>query len=244
VFTVPQHTCSIGTASAPHGQATLAQADVDWATMTTNHWVILDGWGVIYQERDFLQRLVIPHLQERGCTRSPKDIFSVYREASLGRVTSAEFWSAVGFPDDGEDIELDFVQTRPQLAANARQILDRLSAEYRLGLLSNDVAAWAARVRARFGIDGAFREVVISSEAGVRKPDPHVYRVFLQRTRATGEHCVFVDDRAENLTPAAALGMKTIHFGPRCPPYGAATASVTTLLELPEAVAQVFRASR
>jgi HAD superfamily hydrolase (TIGR01509 family) len=152
----------------------------------------------------------------------------------------AQFWSAVGFPDDGEDIELDFVQTRPQLAANAHEVLDRLSAEYRLGLLSNDVATWAARIRARFGIDGAFREVLISSDAGVRKPDPAVFRRFLRQARAAAEHCVFVDDRAENLAPAAAFGMKTIHFKPGGPPYGTATAGVTTLLELPEAVAQVF----
>ena len=209
--------------------------------MITKHWVVLDGWGVIYEEPDFVQRLLIPHLRALGCTLPTPAIFSTYLEASLGRITPAQFWSGVGFPESGGDVERRFVQQRPELATNARLVIEHLRGHYHLGLLSNDVAAWAEQVRARFGIDGAFREVLVSSQAGLRKPDPAVYLVFLERAQAAAGDCVFVDDRPENLAAAAAVGMRTIHFQRASgPPCDAASAAVATLVELPEAIARTF----
>ncbi len=46
----------------------------------------------------------------------------------------------------------------------------------------------------------------------VRKPDPAIYRLAVNLTQKKPEECCFIDDRAENLEPAARLGMKTIQM--------------------------------
>jgi putative hydrolase of the HAD superfamily len=39
----------------------------------------------------------------------------------------------------------------------------------------------------------------------VRKPDPEIYAVALERLGVAPDRCVFVDDLGGNLTPAKAL---------------------------------------
>jgi HAD superfamily hydrolase (TIGR01509 family) len=52
--------------------------------------------------------------------------------------------------------------------------------------------------------------VVISSDVGLRKPDPAVYELAAAQLGLPPEDCVFVDDLPGNLKPARALGMATV----------------------------------
>ena len=51
---------------------------------------------------------------------------------------------------------------------------------------------------------------VISGLEGVRKPDPAIYALVLDRIGLPAADCVFVDDLPGNLKPARALGMGTV----------------------------------
>ena len=51
---------------------------------------------------------------------------------------------------------------------------------------------------------------MISSEVGLRKPDPAIYELAAERLGLPPSACVFVDDLPGNLKPARALGMATV----------------------------------
>jgi epoxide hydrolase-like predicted phosphatase len=51
---------------------------------------------------------------------------------------------------------------------------------------------------------------VLSSEIGLRKPDPAIYELAAERLGLAPAACVFVDDLPGNLKPARALGMATV----------------------------------
>lgn len=55
--------------------------------------------------------------------------------------------------------------------------------------------------------DGMFDEVVISGEVGLRKPDPAIFALTLDRIALPAGACVFVDDLPHNITAAAQLGL-------------------------------------
>ncbi len=61
------------------------------------------------------------------------------------------------------------------------------------------------------GVWELFDVAVLSEREGIAKPDPEIYRLTLERMGLSGEECVFVDDQAVNLPPAAALGITTVH---------------------------------
>lgn len=57
-----------------------------------------------------------------------------------------------------------------------------------------------------------FDAVVLSSEVGLTKPHPEIFKLMAERLGvATGE-CVMIDDLAANCEGADAVGMKSIHF--------------------------------
>jgi putative hydrolase of the HAD superfamily len=57
-----------------------------------------------------------------------------------------------------------------------------------------------------------FDVVVESSRAGLRKPDPAIYRLVCDELGVEPSEAVFVDDLGVNLKPARAMGMTTIKF--------------------------------
>jgi putative hydrolase of the HAD superfamily len=78
----------------------------------------------------------------------------------------------------------------------------------RIGLLSNSVGDAATYDRDL--LEELFDAWVISSEVGLRKPDPAIYDLAAERLGLPPERCVFVDDLPGNLKPARALGMATV----------------------------------
>ena len=77
----------------------------------------------------------------------------------------------------------------------------------RTGLLSN---SWGDDRYDRSRFAELFDAVVISSEVGLRKPDPEIYALACERLGLAPERCVFVDDLGGNLKPAAAIGIATV----------------------------------
>lgn len=53
---------------------------------------------------------------------------------------------------------------------------------------------------------------LVSFRAGRTKPDPEMYRMFLEENGLSAEDCIFVDDMPENVKAAEALGFTGIVF--------------------------------
>ena len=57
-----------------------------------------------------------------------------------------------------------------------------------------------------------FRDVVVSGDERLVKPDPAIYRLALDRFELTAGEALFVDDRADNIAGARAVGMRAHLF--------------------------------
>lgn len=91
---------------------------------------------------------------------------------------------------------------------------------YRLFLLSNTNDMHIAAIRKTAGpflykrFIAQFEEVIYSHEAGLRKPDPKLFNKVLKDHDLNPEESIFIDDKKENITAAAKLGLHTWHFNP------------------------------
>ncbi len=98
-----------------------------------------------------------------------------------------------------------------------QDVLDLVAALKRCGLrlavLSNTIEPHARFLR-RTGLFRHFDVLVLSNEVGMSKPDPQIYRHTLRllESEASPERVFFVDDLAENVAAAAALGIHGIRF--------------------------------
>lgn len=79
----------------------------------------------------------------------------------------------------------------------------------RIALLSNLVEPVSTVLR-QLGSFEHFSPIVISNEVGLTKPNQEIYQFILDKLQLSASECIFVDDMAKNLEPAAAIGMVTI----------------------------------
>lgn len=90
-------------------------------------------------------------------------------------------------------------------------IRDQIAPTYQVGLLSNAGANWLDTMFEPWQV-ALFNQVVLSYELGAVKPDPIMYETIAMRLGVLPEEAVFVDDRAEFVAGANAVGMHAIHY--------------------------------
>ncbi|MCJ7514992.1 MAG: HAD-IA family hydrolase [Dehalococcoidia bacterium] len=171
--------------------------------------VILDAMGVMYSVGDDVKDLLCPFIADKGGTNDIDKIASLYMAASLGNMTSNEFWQAAGVDPNLED---EYLQCH-KLTEGLIEFIDAINSRgWGVWCLSNDLSEWARKLRDRFKLGRYIRGFVISGDVGYRKPGPAIFQHLLKRIEVNAVDAVFVDDNLKNLDTANDLGFKTILF--------------------------------
>ncbi|WP_136442183.1 HAD family hydrolase [Pacificoceanicola onchidii] len=93
-------------------------------------------------------------------------------------------------------------------------IVDQLEAR---GVPLHAITNWSAEtwpegLKAHPRLGTMFQTTIVSGAVDLIKPDPAIYRLFLDRSGLAASDCVFVDDKPENIAGAHSVGMDGIHF--------------------------------
>jgi len=119
------------------------------------------------------------------------------------------------------------------LLPDAREALDYLHPQYRLHIITNGFHEVQDRKLRNSGIHMYFTQVINSEMAGVKKPDPYIFRLALERAGTTPEKSLMIGDNLEaDILGARAVGLHTLHLNlrnERAPGLGAA---ITGLCEI------------
>lgn len=92
----------------------------------------------------------------------------------------------------------------------AQPILTKLSEHYPMVLVSNFYGNIEAVLK-DFGLDALFRLIVESAVVGIRKPDPAIFRLGVERLQLPAEEIVVVGDSYDkDIVPATTIGCQTI----------------------------------
>jgi putative hydrolase of the HAD superfamily len=135
-----------------------------------------------------------------------------------GEITEAEFRARIEpHLEDGFDLarlrSLYFERLEPNgpMIEFVRELRGR---GVRAALLTNNVREWEPLWRSKLPeVDELFELVVDSAFVGLRKPDPAIFELTLERLGGVApERCVFVDDLDVNCEAARALGMAAVRF--------------------------------
>jgi putative hydrolase of the HAD superfamily len=134
-------------------------------------------------------------------------------ELECGKIGQAEFVAQLApmlhvRPDGLLERMLADLRSEP-LVFNAVQRLR--SNGVRVCVLSNSWGTSPFDPYAPFKLDENYDAVVISHEVGLRKPDPEIFKIAVDRLGSEFDQCVFIDDVARYLDVARTLGMGTIH---------------------------------
>ena len=123
--------------------------------------------------------------------------------------------TALGFPIRGADVLPRLSgELRPRMVA----ALKACKLRFKVGCITNNVVSMHSpgqnEIQRAAGAMGQvmplFDAIIESSKAGVRKPDPKIYRMMCDLLAVEPANCIYLDDLGINCKPAAALGMKAI----------------------------------
>lgn len=99
-----------------------------------------------------------------------------------------------------------------RLQADTVQLIEDLAAAGQpLAMLSNAPDELAEAISG-LPVAAHFGHLIFSCQLKSAKPDPECYGRALARIGARPGEVIFVDDRSENVTAAAGLGLQSVHF--------------------------------
>ncbi|OIV36081.1 hypothetical protein BIV57_18145 [Mangrovactinospora gilvigrisea] len=141
------------------------------------------------------------------------DCIDVYAALEVGRATQQDWNEVVG-----RTLGLDPTNLMRRALANLRldpamvDVVRRARARgVKTAILSNSFGLEPFDPYRELGVEAEFDALVLSEVEHVRKPSPEIYVHALATLGLAGEVCLFVDDTAVNLPPAAAVGMRVLH---------------------------------
>jgi HAD superfamily hydrolase (TIGR01509 family) len=94
----------------------------------------------------------------------------------------------------------------------SNELFEKLSKNYRLGLLSNTDPIHVAYIESRYDFFAYFPVRIYSCAIGAAKPSPLIYREALRACRVRAEEAVYVDDVAAYVEAARRLGTAGIQY--------------------------------
>jgi putative hydrolase of the HAD superfamily len=112
--------------------------------------------------------------------------------------------------EDFERYMLSLSQPNPYTIELAKHAAD--AGRVRLFTMNNESAVLNVYRIERFGLRGLFSAFLSSCWLGVRKPARAYFERGLAIAQADPEASLLIDDRDQNLAPAAALGMHTVRY--------------------------------
>lgn len=117
-----------------------------------------------------------------------------------------------------------------------------LSAQYKLGLISNGRSPFQQRNFRALGIHDLFASIIVSQSVGLRKPDPRIFHLGCQELDVLPEAAIYVGDRPiSDIKGAKSAGLKTILMAtPSHSQCEVADAICSTMVELPSIVENII----
>ena len=152
-------------------------------------------------------------LKDHGFTRD-----GIFAEASdkldLGHINADEYFEhyAKGHgTKTAQQIRAEF-DSYAKVDEGLVEIIKTLrAAGYKTGLLSNSSSDELRPILDKHLLEPLFDTIIISGEIGLKKPDPAIFELMLQKLGIDAKDAVFVDDTLHNVESAERVGIKGVH---------------------------------
>ncbi len=119
------------------------------------------------------------------------------------------------------------------LFPNTLEILDYLKPNYRLHIITNGFKEIQEKKLRNSGILDYFELIVNSESAGVKKPNPRIFKMALKMAGVSCRNSIMVGDNLEaDILGAKAVGFHTLHFNVHKDPFHKHCKMITDLSEI------------
>jgi len=132
-------------------------------------------------------------------------------------LTTENFWKKLttefGREDKYEKL-MNFIENLPTHKINKKilTLIDKLKSNgYKTGLLSNNTTEAANKIHG-FNLADHFDTVIVSALIGRSKPDPKIFKIFIERLGIEAKELIYIDDTPRSLETSKEVGFYPILF--------------------------------
>ena len=126
---------------------------------------------------------------------------------------SVQYRISLDLVDTLADGYVEHLSSFDNLLPNALEILEYLKPKYKLHIITNGFQEIQNKKLNNSNIMDYFDQVVNSEMAGVKKPDPHIFKMALERAGAVPQRSLMIgDDLEADILGAKAVGFKVLHY--------------------------------
>lgn len=147
----------------------------------------------------------------------PTDTFCKTLQTKIALQT--EYLQSKGITITAQDTILDTCYNKvvKHISTVSKPVLERLAAQYPMVLVTNFYGNMHT-VLQEFSLDHLFKDVIESAVAGVRKPDPEIFRLGVAALGLEPQETVMIGDSPDkDILPAQSIGCHTIQITPSSP---------------------------
>ncbi len=182
-------------------------------------WVLFDYGGVICEPQPEADRALLARASGAPVAHFEAAYWRYRLDYDRAELDVTTYWQRVAADlgrsyTDAEIAELSRLDTASWLTlqpGTVDLITGLAAAGQRLAVLSNAPSDVAEAVQ-RLPLAGHFEQLVFSCALKSAKPDPQCFLATLALLEADPGDVIFLDDRPENVSGAAALGIRSLHF--------------------------------
>ena len=133
-----------------------------------------------------------------------------------GRITSREFHekfsAAIGLHVSFEEFRVLWGDMFESGTLLPESLLEQLHQDYRMLIVSNTNELHFKWIVEHYSVVRHFDDCVLSYQVGSMKPHTAIFREAVRRAECHPRECFFTDDKAENISAAAELGIDAVQF--------------------------------
>lgn len=185
-----------------------------------NHWgkVLWHGYernGVPVGEEDFRKAYV--YGERTLATNAIVKPHFTFRDTLRAKLQLQMQWLAgnAGLTETGKHLENvlnDVYSLTREVTGESAAVLKELAGSHRLVLVSNFYGN-ISTVLEEFGFDGLFGDIIESAVVGIRKPDPRIFSLGVEKLGMAAEDVTVVGDSYDkDILPAHSIGCRTVWF--------------------------------
>jgi len=135
-----------------------------------------------------------------------------------------------------DNLSIDYIEVLPnnnQLFEGAHEILEHLQPKYKLHIITNGFNEVQYKKLDNSGLSKYFDKIITSEDAGVKKPNPIIFKYALEQAQATSKESMMIGDNWEaDIMGAIDNGLDAIYFNYEKQSVGENIKSVHQLIEL------------
>lgn len=152
------------------------------------------------------------------------EFWKLYRE---GKITKNELrfqrlkitFDRLGYTISNELIDvlsdqyIEYLSSYNHLFPNTTEVLDYLKPNYKLHIITNGFQEIQYKKLHSSNIHNYFEHIINSEMAGVKKPNPIIFRLALEKAKVLPQKSLMIGDSLEaDILGAKSVGLHTLHF--------------------------------